>query len=72
MAGFIGLVCGFPNIFVAIFTGIVLGGLAAAALMLSGKRRKGQTIPFGPFLAVGAVTAMLFGSQIMDWYLALA
>ncbi|MEQ4489275.1 MAG: prepilin peptidase [Dehalococcoides mccartyi] len=72
MAGFIGLVCGFPNIFVAIFTGIVLGGLAAAALMLSGKRRKGQTIPFGPFLAVGAVTAMLFGSQIMDWYLGLA
>ncbi|AHB13971.1 type IV prepilin leader peptidase [Dehalococcoides mccartyi GY50] len=72
MAGFIGLVCGFPNIFVAIFAGIVLGGLAAAALMLSGKRRKGQTIPFGPFLAVGAVTAMLFGSQIMDWYLSLA
>lgn len=72
MAGFIGLVCGFPNIFVAIFAGIVLGGLAAAGLMLSGKRRKGQTIPFGPFLAVGAVTAMLFGSQIMEWYLALA
>jgi prepilin signal peptidase PulO-like enzyme (type II secretory pathway) len=25
-------------------------------------------VPFGPFLAAGAITAILVGAPILDWY----
>jgi leader peptidase (prepilin peptidase) / N-methyltransferase len=44
-----------------------LVGLAMIARNGSGARK--QAIPFGPFLAVGAVAGLWFGDQIVDWYL---
>jgi leader peptidase (prepilin peptidase)/N-methyltransferase len=73
LAALIGLASGFPLVLVAVVLGAVLGGLAAAVLLLVGKRRwgKGQTIPFGPSLAVGAMVTIIWGVQISDWYLGL-
>ena len=31
-------------------------------------RGKSQAVPFGPFLAAGAITAVLIGAPILDWY----
>ena len=70
MAGLIGLAVGFPRVFVAIFGGIVLGGLVAVVLVLSRVRKRKEAIPFGPFLAVATMAALVFGNQILDWYLA--
>lgn len=49
------------------FVGAVVG---YAALRLSGKD-SGEPIPFGPFLALGALVYMLGGDQLINWYLAL-
>ncbi len=49
---------------VAVFTGVVVGLLARAM----GKFKKGQEIPFGPFLALGGIVALFFGDLIADWY----
>jgi leader peptidase (prepilin peptidase)/N-methyltransferase len=49
------------------FVGAVVG---YAALRLSGKDA-GEPIPFGPFLAMGAVVYMLGGDELVNWYLAL-
>lgn len=69
MAGLIGLMTRFPDAVVAIFSGIILGGLVAIALLLLKKKRRKEGIPFGPFLALGAMIALLWGQPIIDWYL---
>jgi len=33
-----------------------------------GKNMK-LAVPFGPFLAIGAVAYLFFGPQLIDWYL---
>jgi len=63
-----GLATGFPIIFVALFIGIVIGGLVAIGLILLKLRGRKDTIPFGPFLAIGAMAALLWGNIIWDWY----
>ena len=54
---------------VAAFVGIMLGGVVAAALLVSGRRHFGEYLPFGPFLAVGGIVAAVWGRPIMEWYL---
>lgn len=68
MAGLMGLATGFPVVLVALFIGIVSGGAVAAALILSGQKGRKDRIPFGPFLAVGAMVALIWGDTIWDWY----
>jgi len=69
MAALIGLATGFPLVFVALLTGIILGGITAGILLLLKIKKRKEAIPFGPFLALGAVTALLWGSDILNWYL---
>lgn len=68
MAGLMGLATGYPIIFVALLTGIILGGLFAIGLVLFRRRGRKDTIPFGPFLAIGAMIALMWGNVIWDWY----
>lgn len=71
LAALIGLVCGFPLVLMALILGAVLGGLVALVLLLAGKRRwsSGQTIPFGPSLAVATMATIVWGGGVADWYL---
>jgi len=69
MAGFMGLATGFPVIFVGLFIGIIIGGLVAIALFVMKRKGRKQAIPFGPFLAIGAMTTLIWGQGIWDWYL---
>ncbi len=69
MAALIGLVTGFPLVFVALFGGIVLGGLAAAFLLIIRVKKRRDPIPFGPFLSIATIVTLLYGSEILDWYL---
>ena len=69
MAALIGLMLGFPIVFVGLFLGILLGGIFAALLLLFRKKSRKDTIPFGPWLALGAFIALIYGKEILDWYL---
>lgn len=52
-----------------IFLGVFSGSLIGIALMLrQGKRNMQMLLPFGVFLGIGAIAAVLFGSQIVEWY----
>lgn len=68
LAGLIGLANGFPLVLVALFVGIVAGGVFAVSLLISRIVGRKDAIPFGPFLAVGAVVAMVWGDCILNWY----
>jgi leader peptidase (prepilin peptidase)/N-methyltransferase len=39
--------------------------------MLLQKQGRQYAIPFGPFLAFGALAYLFFGPQLIDWYLSL-
>lgn len=71
LAALIGLVLGSQGLAlvgVAAGAGILLGGVGAAAALVAGASRK-QAIPFGPFLAAGALVAVFLGSEIASRYL---
>ena len=69
LAGLIGAALGVGGGLVAAFVGIMLGGVVAAGLLVSGRRRFGEYLPFGPFLAAGGIVAAVWGRPIMEWYL---
>jgi leader peptidase (prepilin peptidase)/N-methyltransferase len=68
MAALIGLIVGFPLVFVALFLAVISGGAVAAALMMVKAKDRKQSIPFGPFLSLGAMATLLWGSDILNWY----
>ena len=73
LAGLIGLVLGSQGIAVvgvAAALGILAGGVGGAVALAAGRSGK-SAMPFGPFLAAGAIVAALWGRQIADAYLSL-
>ena len=71
LAALIGLATGFPLVFFSLIMGAILGGIVAVALVIAKKRNRRETIPFGPFLAVAAMITLLWGNNILNWYLGL-
>lgn len=68
LAGLIGLIFGFPMGVIALFAGIFIGGLFAIGLLIIKRKRK-QFIPYGTFLALGPMVTLLWGNNILLWYL---
>ena len=74
LAGYIGLHLGYLSIgrlAVGLFLGFLAGALGGAAVLLVTGRGRGTKIPFGPFLALGALAAVVAGQPIVDAYLSL-
>ena len=65
-----GLFLGWQNTLLAMFFGIVFGGMYGIYLLAAKKAGKKDHFAFGPFLCAGIVLAMLFGGPILDWYCA--
>jgi leader peptidase (prepilin peptidase)/N-methyltransferase len=68
MAALIGLMAGFPGIFISLFLAIISGGLAATALLILRRKKRREAVPFGPFLAAGAMLVIVWGGDIQLWY----
>jgi leader peptidase (prepilin peptidase)/N-methyltransferase len=63
-----GAFLGFPSIFLAVFMGSFVGAFIGIFLLFAGRKRFRQQIPFGPYLALGAIFSLLWGTRIFDWY----
>ncbi|MDD5747619.1 MAG: prepilin peptidase [Actinomycetota bacterium] len=69
---FTGLVLGYFHwylILVQLFFGFLIGSLVSIALMLIFHIGRKEHVPFGPFLAAGAVISLVFGSNLVEFYL---
>jgi leader peptidase (prepilin peptidase)/N-methyltransferase len=55
-----------PALLVALVAGSVVG---LALIAREGASARKKAIPFGPFLALGALVGLLAGNQLVDWYL---
>ncbi len=64
LAGVIGLVIGFPGVVSALFVGILAGGVAALAVLIVHRGRRGQSMAYAPYLVIGAWSALLIGPAL--------
>jgi len=65
----IGAFLGWKAVILTILLGSLIGSIAGIMIMiLKGKNFK-YAIPFGPFLSLGAVTALFYQNEIIFWYL---
>lgn len=66
----VGAFLGWRLTLLTIFLGAFTGALAGIVVVLRQKDRDLQTqIPFGIFLGIGSIVAMLFGERLIQWYL---
>ena len=71
LAAFMGAMLG-AEVAVGLMAGMLLAILPSIVLFARhGTKARKMTIPFGPFLAGGAVIALFFGEQLLDAYLSL-
>ena len=61
----IGAFLGWQSIPLTIFVGSSLGSLVGLTLMAKGGKGRRYAIPFGPFLAIGAMTYLFWGRVIL-------
>jgi leader peptidase (prepilin peptidase)/N-methyltransferase len=55
-----------------LFLGFVIAAIPSLAILARYGRAGGKVgIPFGPFMAVGAFIGLLWGEQLIHWYLTL-
>ena len=65
----IGAFLGWRYTLLTIFLGALAGAIVGLSLMIfKGKGRK-HPVPFGPFLALGAIASLLWGNDIIKWYI---
>jgi len=69
MAAVLGAMLGFPMVFLGLLIAVVVGGVTAVILLALKLRGRRDRIPFGPFLALGGCVALVYGQEILRWYL---
>lgn len=65
-----GAMVGFPYIVFALVIGIILGGLISFTLIVSGRLSMRSYVAYGPFLALAGIIMVVWGEQILSWYVA--
>ena len=51
-----------------LFAGFLYGAVIGVILIATGRQDRKKHIPFGPYLVAGALTFILAGAPIIDWY----
>lgn len=64
-----GLLLGWPEMLVGVFISFVIGAVVGVFLIALGRKNMKAHIPFGPFLVLGTVIGLVYGNQILHWYL---
>jgi leader peptidase (prepilin peptidase)/N-methyltransferase len=67
----IGAFLGWKPVLLTIMVGALVGSVMGLGLIGLKVMRRDQYIPFGPFLALGAVVSLFFYRELLSWYLRL-
>ncbi len=71
LAGLIGMLLGWLSIghvLLGLFLAFLTAAVTGVGLMVTGVRGRKDRVPFGPFLALGAITAVFVGGPVLSWY----
>ena len=69
LAAMIGAFLGWRYIIISLFLGFFLGALTGIILIMTKIKKREDAIPFGPFIILGSFITLLWGEQIISWYL---
>jgi leader peptidase (prepilin peptidase)/N-methyltransferase len=69
LGAMLGAFLGWKLVLLAILLAVFAGGAVAITLLMSGSKGRKDPVPFGPFLALGAVLSLLWGNGLLAWYL---
>src|SRR3954469_1515248 len=69
MLAMIGAFLGWPLMLLTLILASFSGGIVGVGMIASGRGGAKAALPFGTFLAVGALVAAVAGQPIVDWYL---
>ena len=64
----LGIMLGPSSVVVAVFVATLSAGLFVVVLLATRRRRFGDSVPHGPFLVMGGLVGLLWGTEIWDWY----
>jgi leader peptidase (prepilin peptidase)/N-methyltransferase len=64
----IGAFIGWQGVLFTIMASSFIGTVVGLVLMIRMRKGMKLAVPFGPFLAIGAIIYLFFGNQIIDWY----
>ncbi len=68
LLGMIGVVTGWQGVLFTIFMGSLIGTAVGVPWAFAQKKNMQAAIPFGPFLALGALIYVLWGDLFINWY----
>jgi len=71
LAILMGLVTGSGMVILAITLGAVIGGIVGIILLLTKIKKRRDPIPLGPFLTIATMLTLVWGGDILNWYLGL-
>ncbi len=67
----VGAFLGWKPTLLTIMVGAMVGSLVGVSLIACKVMQRNQYLPFGPFLALGALVALFFHQELLDWYVGL-
>jgi len=71
LAGLIGMLLGWLSIghvLLGLFLAFLSAAVVGVGLVVIGVRGRKDRVPFGPFLALGTIAAVLVGGPVLSWY----
>ena len=71
LAAMLGAFMGWKLVLVALFIAFFAGAVVGVIVMTRKPKNWDSSLPFGPFIALGAVLALLWGESALAWYSAL-
>ncbi len=71
LMGMVGSFLGWKGALLTIMLGALSGSLVGVLLIVLKRHKMEKVIPFGPFLAAGAVASAFYGADIISWYIGL-
>ena len=63
-----GAIVGWQGVLFTIFVASLVGTLAGLAVILQSRNGMKMAVPFGPFLSIGSITYIFFGTPLIAWY----
>lgn len=69
LGALIGLFLGWKLSLISLFLAALFASLIGILLIVLGKKSLKDALPFGPFLALGAILSLFWGNDLLSWYI---
>jgi prepilin signal peptidase PulO-like enzyme (type II secretory pathway) len=68
---FMGVILGFPKILIGLLLAYIFGALISVIFLALKKKTMSDSTPFGTYLTIGTLVAMVWGENLVNWYMGL-